>query len=57
MTEQQATMAPGSTDPDSRAGYGANKVAAEHVLLDSGLPVTVLRPSKVHGEGARNPRE
>ena len=25
------------------------------MLLDSGLPVTVLRPSKVHGQGALNP--
>ncbi|ANZ39177.1 hypothetical protein BBK82_26985 [Lentzea guizhouensis] len=41
--------APGSMDFDSPKGYGANKVAAEHTLLDSGLPVTVLRPSK---EGA-----
>lgn len=27
------------------------------MLLDSGLPVSVLRPSKIHGEGARPPRE
>ncbi|HUY60759.1 MAG TPA: reductase, partial [Candidatus Dormibacteraeota bacterium] len=33
------------------------KVAAEQVLLDSGRPVTVLRPSKIHGAGARRPRE
>jgi len=51
VTEQQPTMAPGSMDYNSREGYGANKVAAEHVLLDSGLPVTVLRPSKIHGQG------
>src|SRR6185437_4529957 len=38
-------------------GYGTNKVAAEQVLLDSGLPVTVLRPSKIHGPGTRQPRE
>ena len=44
-------------DHESREGYGANKVAAEHVLLDSGRPVTVLRPSKVHGAGAARPRE
>lgn len=41
----------------SRRGYGRNKVAAEQVLLDSGLAVTVLRPSKIHGEAARPPRE
>ncbi len=44
-------------DFNSREGYGRNKVAAEQVLLDSGLPVTVLRPSKIHGEAARPPRE
>jgi nucleoside-diphosphate-sugar epimerase len=27
------------------------------VLLDSGAPVTVLRPSKIHGPGSRQPRE
>jgi nucleoside-diphosphate-sugar epimerase len=57
VTEQQATMAPGTMDYQSRDGYGANKVAAEQVLLDSGLPVSVLRPSKIHGEGSRFPRE
>ncbi|HEX4247027.1 MAG TPA: NAD-dependent epimerase/dehydratase family protein [Pseudonocardia sp.] len=57
VTEQQPTMAPGTMDHRSRHGYGANKVAAEQVLLDSGSPVTVLRPSKIHGEGARPPRE
>src|SRR5437879_6502626 len=57
VTEQQATMAPGTMDYRSPDGYGANKVAAEQVLLDSGLPVSVLRPSKIHGEGSRFPRE
>jgi nucleoside-diphosphate-sugar epimerase len=57
VTEQQPTMAPGTMDYRSRDGYGANKVAAEQVLLDSGLPVSVLRPSKIHGEGSRFPRE
>jgi nucleoside-diphosphate-sugar epimerase len=42
---------------DHHEGYGSNKSAAERVLLDSDLPVTVLRPSKVHGEAARPPRE
>jgi len=55
--EEQPTMAPGDGDYDSREGYGANKVAAENVLLDSGEPVTVLRPSKIHGVGAKTPRE
>jgi nucleoside-diphosphate-sugar epimerase len=57
ITEQQRTMRPGTMPYNSREGYGANKVAAEHILLDSGLPVTILRPSKVHGEGAPFPRE
>ncbi len=58
VRESQPTMAPRSDiDYDTREGYGANKVAAEQVLLDSGHPVTVLRPSKVHGCGATNPRE
>jgi nucleoside-diphosphate-sugar epimerase len=57
VTESQPTMAPGDMDHQSRAGYGANKVAAERVLLDGGPPVTVLRPSKVHGQGAPFPRE
>jgi nucleoside-diphosphate-sugar epimerase len=57
VTEQQPTMKPGEMPYDSPQGYGANKVAAEQVLLDTGLPVTVLRPSKVHGEGAAPARE
>ena len=57
VPETQPTMAPGSGDYMSREGYGANKVAAEHVLLDTGAPVTVLRPSKIHGPGSRQPRE
>jgi nucleoside-diphosphate-sugar epimerase len=57
IREDQPTMAPSGADYRSREGYGANKVAAEQVLLDSGAPVTVLRPSKVHGPGATRPRE
>jgi nucleoside-diphosphate-sugar epimerase len=57
VVESQATMAPSDVDFNSREGYGANKVAAEQVLLDSGAPVTVLRPSKVHGVGGTRPRE
>lgn len=57
VTELQPTMKPGDMPYNSPEGYGANKVAAEEVLLDSGLPVTVLRPSKVHGRGAALPRE
>ena len=57
VRETQATVAPGAGDYQTREGYGANKVAAERVLLDSGAPVSVLRPSKIHGEGAARPRE
>jgi nucleoside-diphosphate-sugar epimerase len=57
VTETQPTMAPGDGDYQTREGYGANKVAAENVLLDSGAPVTVLRPSKIHGAGGSRPRE
>ncbi|MDI5969245.1 NAD(P)H-binding protein [Streptomyces sp. SL13] len=57
VPETQSTVPPGDGDYRTREGYGANKVAAEHVLLDSGLPVTVLRPSQVHGEGGDRPRE
>lgn len=58
LRETQPTLAPRRDIPYASAeGYGPNKVAAEQVLLDSGLPVTILRPSKIHGEGAANPRE
>lgn len=57
LDESAPTMPPGNIDYNSRAGYGANKVAAEQVSLDSGLPITVLRPSRVHGVGNRRPRE
>ena len=55
--ESQPTMAPSDGDFNSREGYGANKVAAELTLLDSGAQVTIIRPSKVHGPGALRPRE
>ncbi len=57
VTEEQPTMTPSDIDYDSREGYGANKVAAEHVLLDSGVAVSVLRPSRIHGVGGTRPRE
>jgi nucleoside-diphosphate-sugar epimerase len=57
VTERQPTMKPGDMPYNSAEGYGANKVAAEQVLLDSCLPVTVLRASKAHGEGAAPARE
>jgi nucleoside-diphosphate-sugar epimerase len=55
--ESQPTLRPNSNPPGTREGYGPHKVAAEEVLLDSGHPVTVLRPSKVHGAWSRCPRE
>ena len=58
VREDQATIAPSvGADYRSREGYGACKVAAEQVLLDSGAPVTVLRLGKVHGPWAARPRE
>ena len=42
---------------NSADGYAANKVAAEQVLLDSGLPVSVLRLGLVHGIGGNAARE
>lgn len=57
IDENQPTVEPGNGDYNSRDGYGQNKVAAERALLDSGFPVTVIRASKVHGEGASLPLE
>jgi nucleoside-diphosphate-sugar epimerase len=57
IKETQPVLAPGDMPYDSRECYGPNKVAAEQVLLDSGRPVTVIRPSKIHGPGSANPRE
>jgi len=57
VRETQPTLPPGGGDYQTAEGYGPNKVAAEQVLLDSGRPVTVLRPSKIHGAGASTPRE
>ena len=58
ITEAQPTLAPTTAiDYRSREGYGANKVAAEQVVLESGLPVSVLRVSQIHGVGASPARE
>jgi nucleoside-diphosphate-sugar epimerase len=57
VRETQPTVPPGDGDYTTQEGYGANKVAAEQVFLDSGAQVTVLRPSKVHGAGGTRPRE
>jgi len=57
IRETQATLPPGDMDYRSAEGYGPNKVAAEQVALGSGLPITVVRPSRVHGVGAAPARE
>lgn len=57
IRESDPTVPPGRGDAASRDGYGAARVAAENALLDSGLPVTVLRAGRVHGAGAVRPRE
>ena len=57
ITETQATLHPNHAPFNSREGYGPNKVAAEQVLLNSPHPVSILRPSKVHGAWSRQPRE
>lgn len=57
IRESQPTVRPNDLPPGTREGYAPNKVAAEEILLDSGHPVTVLRPSKVHGPWSRRPRE
>lgn len=57
IVESNETMRPGNGYFDSPEGYGSNKVAAEIELLTNGTRVSVLRASKVHGEGARPPRE
>jgi len=57
IKETQPTLQAGDMPYNSREGYGPNKVAAEQVFLDGGRPVTIIRPSKVHGPGAENPRE
>jgi nucleoside-diphosphate-sugar epimerase len=58
IREDAPTVPPAGDDanPYSREGYAPCKVAAEHTALDSGLPVTVIRPSKVHGRWARQAR-
>ncbi|WP_125610050.1 NAD-dependent epimerase/dehydratase family protein [Specibacter cremeus] len=58
IKEDTPTLPPAGNDVDpfSREGYARSKVAAEQVALDSGLPVTIIRPSKVHGRWARNAR-
>jgi len=58
VSENQSLLAPDfSGSYLTRQGYGSNKVAAELTLLDSGIPVSILRSSRIHAAGARPPRE
>lgn len=58
VSERQPVLEPDySGEYASRTGYGPNKVAAERTLLDSGRPISILRPSRIHGPGAARPRE
>src|SRR5699024_2984433 len=58
VREDTPTVPPASdaVDPFTREGYAPAKAGAERAALDSGLPVTVLRPAKVHGRCARTAR-
>jgi nucleoside-diphosphate-sugar epimerase len=51
IRETQRTVAPG---PDT---YSTQKVALEHRLMESGAPVTILRPCAIHGPHSVHPRE
>ncbi|MHC6177198.1 NAD-dependent epimerase/dehydratase family protein [Glutamicibacter sp. X7] len=58
VPESQSCVAPGARDldPFTREGYAPGKRAMELRVLESGVPVSVLRPGKVHGAWARNAR-
>lgn len=56
VAEGQPTMAYAGQEFRSAEGYGANKAEAERVLRSEGQRVSVLRPSKIHGAGVRQPR-
>ena len=58
IRETRQTLQPSCTHHyDTAEGYGPNKVAAELVALKSGLPISILRPARIHGAGASRPRE
>ncbi|NLG23592.1 MAG: reductase [Actinomycetales bacterium] len=54
--EDRPTMGYAGEAYRSAEGYGANKAEAERVLRAEGERVSVLRPSKIHGAGTRQPR-
>ena len=57
ISEAQPTVAAGDMDYNVPRGLRRQQGRCGAVLLDSGSPVTVLRPSKIHGAGAARPRE
>lgn len=58
VSEDTAVLPPDfSGDYKSAAGYGRNKVAMELTLRQAAVPVSVLRPSRIHGLGSARPRE
>ena len=58
VVETTATLEPDfSGEYQSRLGYGTNKVAMEQTLLAASCPVSILRPSRIHGPGSSRPRE
>lgn len=58
VSERQPVLEPDFSGAfDSRQGYGTNKIAAEITLRESGAPVSILRPSRIHGPGGSRPRE
>ncbi|MCK0110577.1 reductase [Ornithinimicrobium sp. F0845] len=56
VTEERPTMAFAGEEHQSAEGYGANKAEAERVLRAEGERISLLRPSKIHGAGTRQPR-
>ncbi|MEO7122482.1 MAG: NAD-dependent epimerase/dehydratase family protein [Lacisediminihabitans sp.] len=58
IPESNSTLAPADdgTVPFSREDYAPCKASVERAALKSGLAVTIIRPSKVHGRWARNAR-
>jgi len=58
VAETTAALEPDySGEYRSRLGYGTNKVAMERTLLAASCPVSILRPSRIHGPGSARPRE
>lgn len=45
-----------TANPFTREGYARARAAVEDEILGTDLPITLIRPSKVYGKWARNPR-